>query len=85
MGKGLEPQIDLGPDASHPQDPCSWQWGQDGLGERTRVGPAGSLAPKIFNAGASPELTPVLNSPDWHHAVRGRTVQCKACMSEVNP
>lgn len=26
--------------------------------------PAGILAPKIFNAGASPELTSVLNSPD---------------------
>lgn len=46
---------------------------------------SGSLAPKIFNAGASPELTSVLNSPDWHHAARGKTVWCKACMSGVSP
>jgi len=85
MGEGLEPQTDLRPDASHPKDPCSWQWGWDGLGKGTGLVPAGSLAPKIFNAGASPELISVLNSPDWHRAVRGRTAGCKACTSEVNP
>lgn len=54
MGEGMEPQIDLVPDASFPKDPCSWQRGWDGLREGTRGVPASSLAPKIFNAGASP-------------------------------
>lgn len=40
MGEGMEPQIDLVPDASLPKDPCSWQWGSDRLGEETGAGPS---------------------------------------------
>lgn len=64
MGEGLEHQTDQGPGASHPKDPCSWECGQDGLKKGTSMVLAVSLAPKIFNAWASHELTPVLNSLD---------------------
>lgn len=65
-----------GPDASHSKGPCFWQW--------ARI-PKDSLASEIFNAGASPQLSSMVNFPDWHHAVRVGTAWFKACMSEVSP
>lgn len=62
MGEGLEHQTDQGPGASHPKDP--WEWDRDGLKKGTGLVLAASVAPKIFNAWASHELTSVLNSPD---------------------